>query len=125
MRINKFWGALVLGLILGASGGIYWTRRTLMRLIPREPNIARIADRLTSELKLDSKQQEGLKKILEDYRNKVNAANKSASTDRGALRESMRSEIKKLLNPDQIKKYEERVARAEARRKASEESIKR
>lgn len=119
MRISKFWGALLLGLVLGAAGGVYGTRRALWRLIPHQPDVPRITAKLTKELSLDAAQQGSLRKILEGYSEKVAAANKTASADRDALRESLRNEIRKVLRPDQLKVYEDRVAKADARRKAA------
>lgn len=75
-------------------------------------------EKIISDLKLDEKQAADFRKVQEDFRAKIKAEREAAKEDRNQMREKMKNmrkemdtELKKILNDEQYKQYQEKMER--------------
>lgn len=75
-------------------------------------------EKIISDLKLDEKQAADFRKVQDNFRSKMKAEREAAKADRDQMREKMKSlrtemdtEMKKILNDEQYKQYQEKMER--------------
>ena len=105
----------ILGLIVGSLGmlfygwhGGYWHRRPPKGVIVR---------RLTRDLNLTDTQVQQLRQIMEDTSRKFNELRTQVEPQFRAVREESQERTRKILNPDQLEKFNALIRRREERMK--------
>src|SRR5882724_7903220 len=93
--------SVLLGILVGASGGAFLQRRMFMR----PPDTERILRRLTGKLGLDAGQQTAARAVLEGRKEKMTALRQETMAKSRDIKSAMRDEIKKILRPDQLSTY--------------------
>ena len=109
--------ALLLGCLLGLWGGHWLSRAAYGRMLRQGSDTQRLLNKFSSELKLDAGQQEAVKAVLESYRAQMKALHEGHAKRFGEIRASMHGDVAKLLNPEQLKRFQDMQARWDARRK--------
>jgi len=113
--VTAFMIGACLGVLAGSRGRLWGSGGR------RGPDVDRILRKLDRELGLDAKQKEGLKAVLEKSRARIIDLRREMSSRFDEVRESMRSDIKALLTPEQRGKFEAMAARWDARRRKFQE----
>ena len=103
--------ALLIGCIVGLLAGSCLHMAALWRLHHGGSGTERLLNRFSKELKLDARQREGVKAVLETYRDKTKSLHQETSARFMDVRASMRGDIEKLLTPEQQKKFKDMQAR--------------
>ena len=110
---------LVAGAIAGFLGGVWWGGRhelSAHRRFWREgPDTRRMIAKLTNRFQLDPPQQAAVKQVLESYKGRIAALHRETRSKFRAVQLSMRADIEKALNPDQIRHFKARTAAWDAR----------
>jgi Spy/CpxP family protein refolding chaperone len=83
-------------------------------------NPEQIFEKMRRELDLDEQQSTEVRKILDETSNEYRSLRTEARPRFDAIRQSARTRIRALLNPDQQKRFDTRVAELDARRSAEE-----
>lgn len=111
-------GAVFLGGVLAGSGGLVLAHRAGFVAAPggRRSTEAYL-HRLTGDLKLDARQQDSVRAILERYRPAMDSLRQDVDTKFTALRLSIRGEITGVLTPEQRQRYDQLTQRMDAERK--------
>ena len=105
--------SLLLGIIVGAVGGVWVQRRAFNRV----PDTERTLRRLTGKLGLDKAQQTAVRVVLEERRVKLTALREGSMAKTRGIRLKGRAEIRKLLRPEQQTVYDALMLRVDARHK--------
>ncbi len=114
------WKQIVIAFVLGVFLGVLGTVRCLPFGFhshwgnPKEFH-RHLMQEFTSKLKLTSDQREKVSVILENTRAKVNALREEVHPKFQEIRNSSRIEIRKILTPDQQKKFDAMSAEMDAR----------
>ncbi len=106
----------VLGLVVGSAGTVYYgwhTGRWHHRFDEH-----RVVSFLHRELKLSDAQTQQVQQIIEQTGTQFRDLQKQVEPQFDAVREESRDRIRKILNPEQLKRFNELVERFDARRKA-------
>lgn len=74
-------------------------------------------DLLRRELSLDQQQQDSVRAILRHHRREMDSISATLSVPMAAMRETIRSEIRAMLTPDQQQRYATVTARLDADRR--------
>ena len=105
----------LLGILAGGAGSFFF-RRT-----PEPPGSParreRILRRMTGELELDGKQVQQIRAIMEETGGKMEALRTQHRPEFDEVRATARDEIRKLLTPEQSRKFDDMVRKVEERRK--------
>ena len=109
--------ALLLGCLIGLWAGAWMHRAALRHMRADMSDTQRLLDRFNAELKLDAGQKEAVKSILESYRAQMKALHEDSFKRFGEIRASMRGDISRLLNPEQLKRFQDIQSRWDARHK--------
>lgn len=111
-------GAVFLGGVLAGSGGLVLAHRAGFVAAPggRRSTEAYL-HRLTRDLKLDARQRDSVRAILERYRPAMDSLRQDVDIKFSALRLSIRGEITGVLTPEQRQRYDELTQRMDAERK--------
>lgn len=107
--------AFVLGAAAGVAGTALFAPDYSYR--PRRPDPERYQHRLTRALVLSHEQQDSVHAILGLHRAAVDSAWLEAENRSETLRAAIRSEIARLLTPDQQRKYQAMNQRADSLRR--------
>ncbi len=111
-------GLLVLAFALGALAGGAATmladRDTHARRDPFSPQA--YARRLAAELELDASQQQAVVEVITRHQPVMDSIWGQVREQFNAERQAMRRDIRALLNPDQVERYNEMVARFDSLR---------
>jgi hypothetical protein len=107
----------VLGIVIGAAGmySYAWYAGHWRRGSSRH----RVIDYLQKELALSQAQTEQLQQIIRVWNQKESDLRDQLAPQFQALREDARAETRKILNPQQLEKFNEMVKRWDARRQKS------
>jgi hypothetical protein len=107
----------VLGLIVGSAATIFYGWRSgLMR--PHRPDEKHIVQFLKRDLNLDDSQTQQVSQIVHETGEKIRHLQQQTDPQFDAIRSESQDRIRKILNPDQLAKFNRLVERMEARRKA-------
>jgi Spy/CpxP family protein refolding chaperone len=79
-----------------------------------------VLDKMRRELNLDERQAAEVRKVVDETRNEYRSLHTEARPRFDAIRQSARTRIRALLNPEQQKRFDARVAEKDARRDADE-----
>jgi hypothetical protein len=109
--------ALLSGLVIGAVGGAMWQRHVMRGFLKNGPDTNRVLSRLTHDLDLDNSQRKAIETILDEGKVEIDKLHQDTEARFEAVRANTRESIRKLLNPDQQKKFEEVTARWDERHK--------
>lgn len=86
----------------------------------RRPDPERALKRFTKEFSLTVDQQKSVKAVLDDNAAKLDALHKETDAQLTDIKLSMRSQMRALLDGEQQKKFDEKVAKWDAKKKAAE-----
>jgi hypothetical protein len=105
----------LLGIILGGSGVFYygWYSGHWRR----DFDLNRVVDRMKRDLTLEDSQVQQLRQILQESGRKRKELQQKNHPEFEALHEETRNQIRKILNPDQLVKFNEHVRRSDERMK--------
>lgn len=81
-----------------------------------------IIKRMTKDLSLDEAQVQKLTQILDDSTRKRKAIEQANEPQFDALHQATRNQIRQILNPDQLAKFNEHVRQSDERRKKQKAS---
>jgi hypothetical protein len=107
----------ILGLIVGFAGAVYYGWHAGM-LHPHRPDEKHIVTFLQRRLDLSPAQTTQVDQILNDADGKFRELQRQVGPQFDAIRVESQDRIRKILNPDQLAKFNEIVRRMEERRKA-------
>ncbi len=107
--------AFLVGLIVGGAIGASPLRRHLKQSWDKRAPHERMVKRLSHKLDLTPEQKTKVAAIFEAKKEKIDALFAEGRPKFDKIRAETREEIRKILNPDQIKKYEELEAKMEER----------
>lgn len=106
----------LIGCIAGGAVGARFQKAAYHKFWKRGPDPERMLKKFDRELKLDAGQKAAVKAIIAGHREKMMALHDKTSTAFHDIRQSMRAEIAKVLNPEQQKIFDEMKSRWEKRR---------
>jgi DNA anti-recombination protein RmuC len=106
-----------LGLVVGVAATIFWGWQAGMYR-PHRPDEKRIVHFLKQRLKLSEAQTQQVDQIIRESDEKFRQLQQQVDPQFDAIRSESRDRIRKVLNPDQLAKFNELVRRMEERRKA-------
>ncbi len=104
----------LLGIIVGGSGVFYYGWYS--GLWHHEFNLQRVANRMKHELNLDDSQVQKLTQILQESTRKRRELEQKNQPEFDALRKETRDQVRQILNPDQLAKFNEHVRLADEKR---------
>jgi len=105
----------LLGIILGGSGVFYYGWYS--GRWKHDFDLNRVVDRMKKDLSLDDSQVTQLRQILQESGRKRKDLQQKNHPQFEALHEATRNEIRKILNPDQLAKFNEHVRRSDEKMK--------
>lgn len=105
--------AVSAGLLIGVLGGQWAALRRFRRGPPQPPQVA---ERLARRFALDDAQKAKVEAIVTDRRAKMEALRAEIEPKFDKLREDSRAEIRKVLTPEQQKRFDEHEAARRQRR---------
>jgi hypothetical protein len=105
----------LLGIILGGSGVFFygWYSGHWRH----EFDLNRVVDRMKRDLSLEDSQVQQLRQILQESGRKRKELQQKNQPEFEALHEETRNQIRKILNPDQLAKFNEHARRSDERMK--------
>ena len=126
----KLWLAVAAVFVLGCTTGAlldsaYRLRVDAAREDGREGarghrSPEQMLERMRRDLNLDDRQAAEVRKIVDETSNEYRSLRSEARPRFDAIRQSARTRIRALLNPEQQKRFDARVAEKDARRDAEE-----
>ena len=108
----------VLGLVVGGTATIFYGWRMGYRRPHRPPDADHIVRFLKRELTLDDAQTQQILQIVREDQESVRQVQRQMEPQFEAIRTEGRDRIRKVLNPDQLAKFNRMIERMDARRKA-------
>lgn len=122
----KLWLAIAAVFVLGCvTGALLDSAYRLRAGAAREESRGRrgreeVFDRMRRDLELTDQQAAEVRRILDETRGDYRALRSEARPRFDAIRQSARARIRALLNPEQQRRFDARVAEKDARRDAEE-----
>jgi Spy/CpxP family protein refolding chaperone len=119
MRIawNQVLSAFLIGCLLGTLFGIRHEKKVFHQFWDHGPNTQKVLSKLSKKLDLSAQQEDQVHALLEEKRQKLMSLHQEMTAQFDAIRLSMRSDMMKILSPDQQKKFIEMTQRWDERRK--------
>jgi Spy/CpxP family protein refolding chaperone len=123
----KLWLAVAAVFVLGCTTGALLDSAYRLRVDAaresgrggrRSPE--QMLEKMRRELDLDDRQAAEVRKIVDETSNEYRSLRSEARPRFDAIRQSARTRIRALLNPEQQKRFDARVAQKDARREAEE-----
>lgn len=105
----------VLGVIMGGAGVFYYGWYSGRWRHDFDPN--RVVGRMKRDLSLDDSQVANLRQILQESGRKRKELSQKNQPQFDALHEDTRNQIRKILNPEQLAKFNEHVRLSDERLK--------
>ena len=112
-----FVATFLLGVVVGGAGVLFYAWNT--GHWRRRPGTEQIVRRLTRDLSLSAAQVKQLTQIMNDSEKKMKELRAQAKPQFDAIREEGREQIRKILNPEQLARFNELIRRHEERRRRS------
>lgn len=100
---------ILLSFVLGVATGVFGGKYILPGRPGGEYSQREIKKEFSERLKLDPSQEARIDSIVEEHRKKFNEIRKRFGGEFRAQRESLRADIKSLLTPEQIARYDEYI----------------
>jgi Spy/CpxP family protein refolding chaperone len=110
-----FAATFLLGIVVGGAGFLFYAWNT--GHWHRRPAKERIVRRLTRDLNLTPDQVNQLQQIMDDSEKKMKDVRTQVRPQFDAIRREGHEHIREILNPEQLKKFDEILRRHEERRK--------
>lgn len=104
--MKKIISSLLLGVLLGVAATQLYSRRH-PRMMDPDTRFKYVVEKFNKRLHLSPEQKTQVEAILKTKREKIDALRAESKPKFEAIRQETRQEISKILNPDQIKKFEE------------------
>ncbi len=101
-----FVGTIILGAVLGGAGAYYFLWDTGRLQHPITPNQERVAH-LKKALNLSDAQTQQVGQIFDESSQKMRDLQKQIDPQFQAIHQETRARIRQILNPDQVKKFDE------------------
>jgi Spy/CpxP family protein refolding chaperone len=114
----------LIGCLLGAAAGSRLQSSALHRFWQHGPDTQRIFNKVNHELRLDAKQQEAVKIILEKHHKEMMSMQQETAVKFQAIRMALRADMVKVLNPEQQEKFRAMTARWDAHHQQLEQNSK-
>jgi Spy/CpxP family protein refolding chaperone len=112
-------GVFLLGSVTGAAlSGVYRARSEGGRRAERDPGKA--LEKMRGELNLTDEQAAQINTIINETRNEFRALRAEARPRYDAIRQKERERIRGILNAEQQQKFDQMIARKDARREKHE-----
>ena len=118
---KQIMAAFLIGSLAGGAIGSRFQRAAFHKFWRQGPRTERMLRKFTHDLDLDAQQQDGVKTLLEKQREKIMALHREKSEQFHKVRAELRSELRRLLTPEQQMKFDKIAARWDGRRKRFEE----
>ena len=115
-------GVLVLMYGLGIASGVAWEMHEARHRPPHQMFGERRIARLKKELKLSTWQEQTLREIVQDARDRANDIHDAVDYDLAQIRADSIEQIQHLLNPEQREQFEALRARMHRKHRAPEAS---
>jgi Spy/CpxP family protein refolding chaperone len=109
------WKEILVALLIGMAVG--WFASEKFDRPPHEWKHGQMLERFSNELKLTPEQKASVMKIMETKREQFRALHEETRPRFEEIRASSKAEIRKLLTPEQIQRFEELEKKWEERRK--------
>ncbi|MEX2116311.1 MAG: hypothetical protein WEB37_05440 [Bacteroidota bacterium] len=106
---------LVVSFLLGGIAGVFVDRTWLGHSGPRRASQGTVSKEFTEKLKLRAEQTVAVDSILEAHKEKFGSVRKGYSETMKLQRDTLRREIRKLLNPEQNGLYDQYIKEMEER----------
>jgi Spy/CpxP family protein refolding chaperone len=119
-QAKQILAALLIGCLIGIVAGARFEKSAYHRFWKTGPDSERLVKKLGKDLGLDDKQREAIKAIVDKRQVQVVALHQEVDGKFGALRDGMNAEIRAALTPDQQKKFDDLVAKWNAKRHRDE-----
>jgi Spy/CpxP family protein refolding chaperone len=110
----------LLGILLGVVGNHLWGE-TVWGMRDATPPPNHLSVELTQELQLTAEQQKQLNVIIADTQSKWRALYSPLESQRAAIREESHDQMRKILTPDQLPKFDSFMQRLDEQRKRDAE----
>lgn len=107
IHIHQVLISLLLGAVIGASWVQWRDHGCFMKPRDRDAMRQHMIEKLERKLDLNAEQRAQLEAIFEAKRPQMKAIRSEMRPKLDAVRKETREEIRKILNPDQLVKYEE------------------
>ncbi|HEY4613230.1 MAG TPA: hypothetical protein VII11_09625 [Bacteroidota bacterium] len=115
-KTKTFWFIILAFLVGGIGGGFvgssYFGKKNQNR---NRPSRAEIRKEFSTRLMLDEKQQTFVDSMVEFHRSKINAVSQQYSELFKSQRDTLRTEIRKVLTPEQNARYDEFIKEIDER----------
>ena len=115
LKWNQIAVGFLAGLVIGCAVVASPLRRYLRESWDKRPHHERMLDKLSSRLSLTPEQKTKMAAIFEAKRSRIEALMAEGRPKFDAVREETRAEIRKILTPEQIAKFETLEAKMEKR----------
>ncbi|HET9275857.1 MAG TPA: hypothetical protein VFN96_07300 [Gemmatimonadales bacterium] len=112
-------GVLLIGTLLGGAAGTFTERRDCVRKHSHGPRLGYV-ERLTRDLELTPAQRDSVAGLLDRHRPVMDSLWSMVRPQFDTERENIRREIRALLTPEQLTKYNALVERQNQRRAEQE-----
>jgi Spy/CpxP family protein refolding chaperone len=106
----------VLGLIVGSAATIFYGWRSGV-IHPRHPDEQHIVQFLKRDLNLSDAQTQQVGEIVHETGDKIRQLQQQGEPQFDAIRAESRDRIRKVLNPDQLAKFNQLIERMDKRRR--------
>jgi Spy/CpxP family protein refolding chaperone len=122
----KLWLAVAVVFALGCATGAFLDSAYRLRAgaargeARQKRGPEQIFERMRRDLDLDERQSAEVRRILDETRNEYRSLRSEARPRFDATRQSARTRIRALLNPEQQKRFDARVVELDARREADD-----
>ncbi len=110
-----FIAIFLLGVVVGGAGFLFYAWNT--GRWHRRPTKERIVLRLSRDLNLSEAQVEQFRQIMDDSEKRMKELRTQVGPQFHAIREEGHERIRKILNPEQLKKFNDLLRRHEERRR--------
>ena len=110
-----FIAIFLLGIVVGSAGALFYAWNT--GAWHGRPSRERIVRRLTRELNLTAAQVEQLNQIMDESDKKMDDLRSQVRPQFDAIRDEGHQRIRAILNPEQLKKFDDMLRRREERRR--------
>src|SRR5688572_7922879 len=114
------WKEILVAFVIGAIVGGFAVTRSFERPMPRKGG-AHLVEKFSRELNLSSEQKEQVRRILKSKREQFRALRDQLKPRFDELRNSSRSEIEKILTPEQIPAFRQMEQRWKEKRTRQKE----
>ncbi len=107
--------AFIIGAFLGVAGTGFYIHYCFHQARAHQGNFNPFLDRLTTRLDLSASQRESIRTILNDFETNLESARLDTNLKLKGLRDASNEKIRAVLNPDQKEKFNDMIAKWEAK----------